>query len=139
MRCLLCVACAAVVFMGGCVRIHPTMRLAVEHVERFNARDIEGIASGVTEDVGWYVVDGDEITPMSVGRDALVEGLGSYFESLPSVRAEVDHVHGDGSFAVVRERVVWEGSDGEERSQSSYSVYRFRDGLIESVWYFEAE
>ncbi|MHC4977302.1 MAG: nuclear transport factor 2 family protein [Planctomycetota bacterium] len=125
--------------MAGCVRIHENMILAVEHVERFNARDIEGIGAGVTDDVSWYMVEGGEVSVMSEGREALLDELGGYFEAFPSVRASVDHVHGDGSFAIVRESVSWVGGDGVERSQSAYSVYRFRDGLIESVWYFEAE
>ena len=131
----------ASLFLAGCAagESGPSIQLVREHFARFNAHDAPGLGALSSEDVAWYTISGDSITPNAQGNEAVIDGLTQYFEALPSVRAELEHVHAAGSYVIARERVAWTGPDGGERSQAAYSVYEIREGEISNVWYFEAE
>jgi hypothetical protein len=128
---------------GGCATSPPMaqqhIQLVRDHFAQFNDHDIEGMRQFVTDDVAWYSIEGDELGVSARGVEALVAGLTGYFAALPSVRAEIEHVHAAGSYAVARERVTWLDAEGNEKSQAAYSMYQMVDGKIESVWYFPAE
>lgn len=109
------------------------------HVASFNRHDAESMAARVASDFVWLGVAGDEVTVEARGRDALAEGLRSYFASLPSVRSEIEEATVSGSFVAVRERATWIDAGGAERSQVALGVYEVRDGLIQRVWYYPAE
>ncbi len=131
--------------LGGCAGArsldgdHPHERLLRRQVETFNRHDAEGFRGLVTDDVAWYMVEGDEVVAYSEGVGALVSGMEGYFAGTPGVRAELEHVHAAGSYAFARERVSWTGADGGTRSQAAYCCYEIRDGRINAVWYFPAE
>lgn len=116
-----------------------SLRLVESYIRAFNDHDPSAIGGLAAEDVAWHYVAGDGLATESRGRGSLVEGMTGYFESLPMVRAELEHVHAEGSFAVGRERLFWRDSGGAERSQAAYAVYEIRDGLLRNVWYFPAE
>ena len=131
------------VSVGGCATKPlagtTNRQLVIDHFSRFNAHDINGMQELVWDDVAWYTIERDEMVANANGIEELTDGLTAYFEALPSVRAQIEHIHSAGSFAVARERVVWLDKEGVEQSQASYSVYQIRDGKIESIWYFAAE
>ncbi len=116
-----------------------SLDLVREHFEYFNEHDVEALTDLVADDVAWYTIEGGEITPNAKNSEELADGLFQYFEGVPTVSAELEHLHAAGSFVVARERVRWETSAGKEQSQASYSVYEIRDDAIQAVWYFRAE
>ena len=61
-----------------------------------------------------------------------------YFDNFKTVSSELEDATVSGGYVTVRERVRWIRS-GEEKSQSSLSVYRISDGLIMNVWYFPVD
>ena len=102
----------------------------------FNAHDVEAMTQYVTGDIEVVYLDDAGVADRSDGVDALTVSMRGYFESLPSARAEIVDVIIDGERLAVRERAFWSTGEGEARSQTSLSVYRFEGGLIASVWYF---
>lgn len=135
---------AAIISVGGCAgqpadAEHPHVQVVRDHFASFNDHDTAGIHALATDDVVWFTIEGDQMLAMNEGADGLVTELASYFEALPSVHAEIEHIHAAGSYAMARERVSWTTPDGATRSQSAFSCYQFRDGKIRAVWYFPAE
>jgi len=119
--------------------VSPNVSLVREHFQLFNNHDAAGVRALATDDVAWYTIEGGELATNSVGADQLESSLGQYFAALPSVRADLEHIHAAGSYVMARERVSWTNAEGERRSQASYSCYEIRDGKINAVWYFPAE
>ena len=143
LRGIIAIALTVLVGAGGCATkpsmSMPSTQLVRDHMSRFNAQDIEGLGELVTDDIAWYTIEDDTMVAHAQGVDGLIDGLTQYFEALPTVRAEIEHIHTAGSFVVARERVTWLDKEGKEQSQASYAIYQIQDGKIESVWYFEAE
>jgi len=104
----------------------------------FNAHDVDAMCKAVTEDAGWYAVDGASIAVEAAGREALRDGMTRYFQALPTVRSRFESEAVSGAYVMVRERASWT-ADGEERSQSSLAVYRVEDGRVAAVWYYPVE
>lgn len=104
----------------------------------FNAHDVEALLACVTEDIGWYYVQDDVVTPEAQDKAALRQAMTGYFKAIPSARASFDDSMVSGSYVTVRERAFYE-RDGEELSQSSLAVYLVRDGLVARVWYYPVE
>jgi hypothetical protein len=113
-------------------------RVVLEMMKAFTTQDPEAMSATLTDDIGWYSIIGDTLTIQAEGKDALLTGLRSYFESIPSAHSEVEEIFVSGKYVVVRERGYWH-EDGLQRTQSSLAVYEIRDGLIARVWYFPPE
>lgn len=113
-----------------------TQPVAALH-EAFNAHDIDRMLETVTEDIGWYTVDGANVTVEVRGRSALRDAMASYFGALPSAHSEIESMQASPPYVVARERAHWESAGGP-RSQSSLAVYEVTDGLVSSVWYYPA-
>ena len=105
--------------------------------EAFNNHDADAMAALVDEDIAWFSIAGDSVLVEVRGREALRSGMEGYFASVPSVRSEVEEVVTTGAFVAFRERVFWEGADGE-RTRAALGVYEVRDGLIVRAWYYPA-
>lgn len=103
--------------------------------EAFNQHDAALLASLVHENVTWLSLAADSAVIEAEGRTALEEGMGSYFEALPSVRSEIEDLVVTGPFVAFRERVFWQGEAGE-KTQASLAVYEVRDAHIRRAWYF---
>lgn len=84
-------------------------------------------------------VQGTSVSVEASGKDALRQGMASYFRSIPSARSTIEDSMISGRYVVVRERASWKDKNGEERSQAAVAVYEVRDGLVARVWYYPAE
>ena len=111
----------------------------------FNEHDVQAMTQFVHDDLIWSSVTAKTLAIEAQGREALEAGMTDYFASLPSVRSEIEDVHVSGSFVTVGERVHWDVEDpsgsgsNEARTQRALAVYHVTEGLIQSVWYFQAE
>jgi uncharacterized protein (TIGR02246 family) len=93
------------------------------HVEAFNARDLDALMAGFTEDAVW-------VTGTSVvrGRAALTELFaGAMTGLLPTLVVQNLLVDGDRAACQLTETLT---VAGEERTDSIAGFYRLRDGLI---------
>lgn len=109
-----------------------------EFVEAFNKRDIDAMLELVDENIQWLNVDGEQIKVETEGKTALREGMSRYFRNCPSCKSSLGWVQNAGSRVVALERATWSVKN-EMKSQSSLSVYEFRNGKIHRVYYFPAE
>lgn len=116
----------------------PELDIVREQIDAFNRHDVEAMTARVAPDFVWLAVAGDSVTVEARGRDALAEGMRSYFASLPGARSEVEESVVTGPYVAIRERAIWTDRQGEERSRVSLGVYEVRDGLIRRVWYYPA-
>lgn len=119
--------------------LSPALLVVHGQMDAFNRHDVTAMAEGVAPDFVWFSVAEDELTVEIRGRSAFAEGMRSYFESLPSVRSELEESLSSGSFVTIRERAHWTDGSGVERSQRALGVYEVRDGMIQRVWYYPAE
>jgi len=109
-----------------------------EFVEAFNSRDVDRMISLVDENIEWLQIDGSKITVNTSGKAALRESMTHYFRSCPSCKSSLEWVQTAGNRTLAMERASWTSKQGP-KSQSSLSVYEFRDGKILRVYYFPAE
>ena len=116
----------------------PRLQVVQKLVEAFNAQDVDAMAAQVTEDIEWLSIRGAAISVEAKGKQALREGMASYFESLPTVRSVIESPQISGKYVILRERVHWD-QGGSQKSQSSLAIYEIEEGLIARVWYFPAE
>lgn len=103
----------------------------------FNAKDVASLGKGVTDDFVWYAVREGTTTVEVAGREALMEGMRSYFASLPSVQSRIESFSVLQDQVAVVERVSWTSADGTPRTQASMAVYQLRENAIAGVYYFE--
>lgn len=94
--------------------------------------------SMVSEDIQWLSVSSDKITVETQGKPKLRASLTDYFKSAPGTRSELQWVQVTAARVAALERASWQSKSGP-KSQSSLSVYEFRAGLIERVYYYPAE
>lgn len=106
-------------------------------IEAFNNHDVGAMATLVDENMVWLSVQGDSVLAEASGREELVRQMEGYFATAPSIRSEAQDLITTGSFVSFRERVYWEGDQGEQ-TQASLAVYEIREGLIVHVWYYPA-
>ncbi len=109
--------------------------LVERFIAAFNAHEISSMLALVSPDVQWLSVDGDSVTVQTNSEEELANGLGSYFESVPSSRSTIEAIMEAGRFVSVWERAHWD-RDGEPASQSSLAVYETEAGLITRIWYY---
>ncbi len=119
-------------------RVSDQMSTISKLQKAFNEHDVNAMAANVTNDIKWLSIVGDSLVIEASGREALKEGMQSYFKAIPSTRSEIEAALLSGSFVAVRERAFWKGKDGEQ-SQFSLAVYEMRNEKIVRVWYFPAE
>lgn len=109
-----------------------------EFVEAFNARKIDAMLELAAENIQWMHIDGAKVSIEVEGKAALRESMGRYFSSCSSCRSSLEWVQIAGSRVTAMERASWSAKGGA-KSQRSLSVYEFRDGKIQRVYYFPAE
>ncbi len=108
------------------------------YLKAYNAHDIEGVLSHLSEDFRWYSVNGGDVALEAEGRSAVRDGLTGYFKSLPTARSEISDVIVNGDYLTVRETAFWT-VDGDARQQSSIAVYLISNGKIRVVWYYPSQ
>ena len=109
-----------------------------EFVAAFNTRNIEAMLGAVDENVQWLSVNEAKVTIETEGKNALRESMERYFRSCPSCKSSLEWVQKSGSRVTAMERATWSGKSGL-KSQTSLSVYEFRNGKILRVYYFPAD
>jgi hypothetical protein len=109
-----------------------------DYVAAFNGRDVDAMLSMVTEDIQWLTLAGDKLTIETDGKPKLRQSMVAYFKSNPSANSELKWVQVTKSRVAAQEKASWQAKAGP-KSQSSLSVYEFRDGLIARVHYYPAE
>lgn len=107
-------------------------------VAAYNAHDEELMLDFVNDDVRWMSVKDGAVNTESEGKKELARSMQSYFEGMPSTRAELHDIKSTGSFVSAIEEIQWK-LDGETHSQCAVSVYELKDALISNVWYFAAD
>ncbi len=112
-----------------------TVRL---YVAAFNQQNIDLMLNRVSDDIRWMSVDTDKLVTEARGKRELGAVMASYFENLPSARAEIREMHAVGGYVSVVEEAKWTAGD-EEKSQCALAVYEIEAGLITNVWYHGAE
>jgi hypothetical protein len=125
--------------MDSLVLPSPGVRAVERLMQAYNAHDVSGMAATVTDDVGWYEVEGASMSVEVQGKASLLEGMAAHFRAIPSARSKIEFAEPSGRYVVVRERAHWIGPDGSARTRSSLSIYEIRDGLVAAVWYFPWE
>jgi hypothetical protein len=113
-------------------------KLVREFVEAFNARKIDVMLEMVTEDIQWMMINGSKISIETEGKAPLRESMVRYFSSCSSCKSSLEWIQIAGSRVTAMERASWSGKSGP-KAQRSLSVYEFRDGKIQRVYYFPAE
>ena len=139
---------ALALLMAGCTSAGGTsiatkaggeaLRVVQEHSRSFNRRDLGGMMAGVSPEVEWYSVDGENIALELRGRDALRDAMADYFKATPSFRSEIESAVVSGAYVSVCERASWQSASGP-RTQTAIAVFEVRDDLIRRVWYYPAE
>jgi len=109
-----------------------------DYVAAFNSRDVDAMLSMVTEDIQWLTVAGDKLAIETDGKLKLRQSMAAYFKSNPSAKSELVWVQMTKLRVAALEKASWQGKSGPN-SQSSLSVYEFRNGLIARVYYYPAE
>lgn len=109
-----------------------------DYVSAANKREIEAMLAMVTDDIQWLNVAGDKISVETQGKARLLESMAGYFKSTPSAKSELEWVQVTPSRVVAYERASWQSKSGP-KSQTSLSVYEFRNGLIARVYYYPTE
>ncbi|HEY5883641.1 MAG TPA: nuclear transport factor 2 family protein [Pyrinomonadaceae bacterium] len=109
-----------------------------EFVDAFNTREIDRMLSLVDENIQWLHIDGENITVNTNGKVALRDSMTRYFKSCASCKSSLEGLRTAGNRVTAMERASWTSKQGP-KSQSSLSVYEFKDGKIFRVYYFPAE
>ena len=121
--------------IGFCESPVLSKEVVARFVEAYNNHDVEQMLENCSDDVRWLTVAGDAIAVEADGKPKLRSAMKSHFEQSPNTRSTLLAVEGDGPMVVAIEKAM-SGNNESARSQCSASVYQLKDGLIESVWYF---
>ena len=114
---------------------HP---LILAHVHAFNAQDTQAMAKVEHADIEWYSVNGSEISVEVSGRDNLTKYMEGYFKSPTKTTGSLRDWSINGDYVAVTETAKWQTASGEDKSQSSLTVYHIEEDLIRRVWYYPA-
>lgn len=109
-----------------------------DYVSAYNQREVDTLLYMVSDDIQWLSLAGDKITVETQGKLQLRESLTAYFKSAPSAKSQLEWVQVTTARVAALERATWQGKSGP-KSQTSLSVYEFRNGLICRVYYYPAE
>ena len=109
-----------------------------DYVAAFNEQDVDGMLEMVTSEVQWIYITGDKLAVEASGKPALRKSLTGYFKAAPKVTSKLEWIKVTTSRVAALERVSWTTKEGN-RSQSSLSVYEFKDGKIHRVYYYPSE
>ena len=88
--------------------------------------------------IQWVTIEGARAAVKTEGKTELRTILQQYFGQCPTCRSTLEWTKESGSRVAARERASWTAAAGP-RSQTSLSVYEFKDGKILRVLYFPAE
>lgn len=109
-----------------------------EHIQAFNAGDVEAMAKLQHPNIEWLTVSGNTISIEVAGRDALSKNMTEYFKSPTKITGNLRDWSVNDPYVSVTEIASWTAKDGTRRSQSSMTVYELEDNLIRRVWYYPA-
>ena len=114
---------------------HPLIQA---HVDAFNAQDAQAMAEVEHPDIEWFSVNDSEMSIEVSGRENLTNFMESYFKSPVKTTGSLRDWSVNGDYVAVTETAKWKTSSGENKSQSSLTVYHIEDNLIRRVWYYPA-
>lgn len=109
-----------------------------EHTRAFNAGDVQAMAKMQHPDIEWLSVSGATVSTEVAGRDALSKNMAEYFKSPTKVTGKLRDWSVNPPYVSVTETASWTTKGGEQKSQSSLTVYELEDNLIRRVWYYPA-
>lgn len=101
----------------------------------FNNHDVDELIKYLHDDVKWMNIVDDSINIEIAGKENLYHSTKEYFESVPTVRSEIEELFVTGNYVSFREKVFFQGKYGE-KSQASLSVYEVEGDKIIRVWYY---
>ncbi|MDX1673071.1 MAG: nuclear transport factor 2 family protein [Balneolaceae bacterium] len=107
------------------------------YFERFNAHDLPGMLTHVSDDFQLYYILPDSVMLDIHDSNQLRSFLNRYFIDYPNVRSEISDITQVGNLVTFIEVARW-GENGVNK-QSSLAVYEFRKGKISRAWYYQAE
>ncbi len=114
------------------------LQIIRQHARAFNRHDVPAMMQHIAPSFQWSSIMKDTTIIEVTNRDELEQAMTSYFQSLPTVRSEIEEAVVSGAFVAIRERASWQGKQGE-LSQTALGIYEVRGGLIQRVWYYPAE
>lgn len=109
----------------------------IDFVTAFNKQDVGAMLGLASENVAWMSVAGKTVGIEAEGAENLKAAMQDYFSSHPDSRSKIKQIQSSGPWIMTLEQAGRE-SDGEFKGQCAYAMYQLRDGVIESVWYFDA-
>lgn len=107
-------------------------------VQAFNERNLEGMLALVAEDVQWLSIDGQKLSTETTNKTELSIAMQDYFSGCESCRSNIKNINSNKNWVCATETASWNSKTGS-KSQSSFSVYEFENGLIKRVYYFPSE
>lgn len=109
-----------------------TERPVQRQLDAYNARDLQRFIAEYTDDV--QVFRPPATQPALSGKAALAEHYATHRFNLPDLHAELVSRMVLGNKVIDHERIVGVG----EGTMEAAAVYEVRDGLICTVWFFNA-
>lgn len=108
--------------------------LVLEHIDAYNARDLDKMLSYYASDA--LILDGDG-TLLDEGQEAIREVFGRVFAANPELHADVPTVVQVGQWVMVHSIVPnWAMADGSRGEMQWIELYQVVDGKIQRVQLF---
>ncbi len=106
-------------------------------VAAFNGQDAAAMGELAHPEIEWLSANGSRIEAGTVGREALLAEMQSYFDGDFSTTSELLEPIRHGQFVTATEAASWQ-SKGQTRRQCSVVVYEYEGKLIRRVTYYPA-
>lgn len=106
-------------------------------IEAYNLQDADGMLAHATDDLAWLFFKDNQLTEMTVGKQQMKEELLKDFKNKKGGRSKLRYMFALNNTVSVIEEAFWE-KEGELKSQCAISIYRFAQGLIDSVTYYDS-
>lgn len=103
-------------------------------VAAFNGQDAAAMGELAHPEIEWLNASGSRLEAGTVGREALLAEMESYFAGDFTTRSELLDPVRRGQFVTATEAASWQ-SNGQTRRQCSLVVYEYKETLIRRVTY----
>ena len=112
--------------------------IAEQFVTAYNAHDIPAMMALADDGIKYMFISNDQVYTETNGKVHLSQYLVPFFQNKPNALSRVRSSKQSGDFIQLLEEAVSQDSNGQERSQCSFSMYQLKENLIINVWYFDA-
>ena len=116
----------------------PEATVMRDYLAAYNRHDADAVAAHLAENLIWYSIAGDTLSPEANSRVAIREWLVGHFEAHPTTRSDYLAFEQTGPYITVRERASSINAEGKRVGQQAFAVHEIRNHLIQRVWYFPA-